>query len=87
MGLFYLEFNMNKKINDIASEAKNDTALYGGKPGDKDFDERFQQKFAELIIKESANLVEDFEITQEVADGEYVDYEASAVLKEYWGIE
>ncbi len=27
MGLFYLEFNMNKKINDIASEAKNGELL------------------------------------------------------------
>ncbi len=58
-----------------------------GRPVDENkYEEDRYKKFAELIIKESANLVEDFEITQEVADGEYVDYEASAVLKEYWGI-
>jgi hypothetical protein len=44
-------------------------------------------KFAELIVKECMMLVEGFEITQEVALDEYVDYEASAVLKEHFGVE
>jgi hypothetical protein len=44
-------------------------------------------KFAELIVKECAELVEGFEITQEVALDEYVDYEASAVLKQHFGVE
>ena len=44
-------------------------------------------KFAELIVRECAMLVEGFEITQEVALDEYVDYEASTVLKEHFGVE
>lgn len=44
------------------------------------------QEFAELIVKECAMLVEGFEITQEVALDEYVDYEASTVLKEHFSI-
>ena len=47
----------------------------------------FAEKFAELLIKECAMIVEGFEITQEVALDEYVDYEASAVLKEHFGVE
>lgn len=46
-----------------------------------------QAKFAELIVKECMMVVEGFEITQEVALDEYVDYEASAVLKQYFGVE
>lgn len=46
-----------------------------------------KQKFAELIIRECAMLVEGFEITQEVALDEYADYEAGAVLKEHFGVE
>jgi hypothetical protein len=45
------------------------------------------KKFAELIVRECAMIVEGFEITQEVALDEYVDYEASSVLKEHFGIE
>lgn len=44
-------------------------------------------KFAELIVRECMMLVEGFESTQEVALDEYVDYEASVVLKEHFGIE
>jgi hypothetical protein len=44
------------------------------------------QEFAELIIQEAASLVEGFELTQEVALDEYVDYEASSVLKEHFGV-
>ena len=45
------------------------------------------EKFAELIVRECAMIVEGFEITQEVALDEYVDYEASSVLKEHFGVE
>lgn len=48
---------------------------------------RFMEKFAELIVRECAMIVEGFEITQEVALDEYVDYEASTVLKEHFGVE
>ena len=43
--------------------------------------------FGELIVRECAMIVEGFEITQEVALDEYVDYEASSVLKEHFGVE
>jgi hypothetical protein len=46
-----------------------------------------QAKFAELIIRECAMLVEGFTIEQEVALDDYQEYEASAVLKEHFGVE
>jgi hypothetical protein len=45
------------------------------------------EKFAELIVKECAMIVEGFEFTYEAGLDEYVDYEASSVLKEHFGIE
>ena len=50
-------------------------------------DEYKFEKFAELIVRECMILVEGFESTQEVALDEYVDYEASAVLKEHFVVE
>ena len=46
-----------------------------------------KQKFAELIVKECAMLVEGFILEQEVALDDYQEYEASAVLKEHFGVE
>jgi hypothetical protein len=45
------------------------------------------EKFAELIVKECAMLVEGFILEQEVALDDYQEYEASAVLKEHFGVE
>jgi hypothetical protein len=64
---------MNERIQKLAEQ------VYGSAHHD-DF------KFAELIIRECAMLVEGFEITQEVALDEYVDCEASAVLKQHFGV-
>ncbi len=47
---------MNERINELAVQAFRDTALYGGKRGDKDFDQRYNEKFAELIIREAADI-------------------------------
>jgi hypothetical protein len=47
----------------------------------------FIKSFAKLLVQECATIVEGFEITQEVALDEYVDYEASVVLKEHFGVE
>ncbi len=44
------------------------------------------EKFAKMIILESANLLEGFEMMEEVADGEYVDYEAKTELLKHWNI-
>ena len=45
------------------------------------------EKFAELLVKECAMLVEGFILEQEVALDDYQEYEASAVLKEHFGVE
>ena len=45
------------------------------------------KKFSELIIQECAMVVEGFQFTAEVALDEYVDYEASNVLKEHFCVE
>jgi hypothetical protein len=44
------------------------------------------EKFAELLVKECAMLVEGFILDQEVALDEYVEYEASSVLREHFEI-
>ena len=43
---------MNERIKELAEQAKQETSLYGGKPGDSEFDERFNKMFAELIVQE-----------------------------------
>lgn len=45
------------------------------------------QKLFELIINECADLVEDFTYEQEVADGEYKEYDAKTTIKKYFGVE
>ena len=77
---------MNKRIKELRRQAtlvetytSHDGSVHEGKSVDL-------EKFAELIVKECAMLVEGFEITQEVALDEYVDFEASTVLKEHFGV-
>ena len=45
------------------------------------------EKFARLIVRECAEVVEGFVLTEEVSLDEYVDYEASDVLKKHFGVE
>jgi hypothetical protein len=71
---------MNPRIEELIKQAGTDTS---GKWMSIDNAE----KLAELIVGECAMIVEGFEITQEVALDEYVDYEASTVLKEHFGVE
>ena len=87
---------MNERIRELAEQATTkisfrldpNTYKHIDDPeGDFERVEFDKQKFAELIVRECAMLVEGFEITQEVALDEYVDYEASAVLKEHFGVE
>ena len=73
---------MNERILELAIEARK----YAETKPDI-YQVAYDKKFAELIVRECAMLVEGFEITQEVALDEYVDYEASAVLKEHFGVE
>ena len=82
---------MNERIKELAEQAGMTNDKFGMYFA-KDFDSHCAdgvdlEKFAELIVKECMMLVEGFEITQEVALDEYVDYEASAVLKEHFGVE
>jgi hypothetical protein len=71
---------MNERIQELAEQATGAEEYDGFRYFDK-------AKFAELIVRECAMIVEGFEITQEVALDGYVDYEASSVLKEHFGVE
>jgi hypothetical protein len=75
---------MNERIQELAEQAT--TIEYGV---DNGFDRVTfdKEKFAELIVAECAMLVEGFTIEQEVALDDYQEYEASAVLKEHFGVE
>ena len=69
---------MNERIKELALQA--------GHPGFPRGEIELQ-KFAELIVRECAMLVEGFTIEQEVALDDYQEYEASEVLKEHFGVE
>ena len=71
---------MNERIKELAHEAGLPTYNPDGIPTKL-------EKFAKLIVRECMMVVEGFEITQEVALDEYVDYEASSVLKKHFGVE
>ena len=77
---------MNPRILELAKHEQVD-ACYIPRYDMWQMDSESLEKFAELIVRECAMIVEGFEITQEVALDEYVDYEASAVLKEHFGVE
>ena len=85
---------MNEQIRLLAEQARKyardyvaDCKHYGHYMEHNELEVKFEEKFAELLVKECAMIVEGFEITQEVALDEYVDFEASAVLKEHFGVE
>ena len=71
---------MNERIKQLMDKAMVKTADMS-RQNRKEID---PEKFAELIIRECMMLVEGFEMTQEVALDEYVDYEASDVLKKHF---
>lgn len=75
---------MNERIRELAEQAGLDMWINGN--DEVELSEN-QKKFAELIVRECMMLVEGFESTQEVALDEYVDYEASVVLKEHFGVQ
>ena len=75
---------MNERIRELAEKAGLDMWINGN--DEVELSEN-QKKFAELIVRECMMLVEGFESTQEVALDEYVDYEASVVLKEHFGVQ
>jgi hypothetical protein len=79
---------MNERIRELALQAgfcvANDKIYI---PTTSEDITTCQEKFAELLVRECAELVEGFTIEQEVALDQYDEYEASAVLKEHFGVE
>ena len=70
---------MNERIRELAEQAELEY----------NFDPMLwlkYEKFAELIIRECAEIVEGFTIEQEVALDQYEEYEAGSVLKEHFGV-
>lgn len=43
---------MNEKIQEMAKFARREASLYGGKFGDADFTKRYNEIFAEMIVRE-----------------------------------
>lgn len=78
---------MNEQIKLLAEQAIANVRFWNAGKESYEVDHDELKKFAELIIQECAMLVEGFEITHEVALDEYVDYEASSVLKKHFGVE
>lgn len=85
---------MNERIKELLDWAKDHARIYviecelANIPVvQEEYDQRFQSMFAELIVRECANIVEGFTIEQEVALDHYEEYEASDVLKEHFGVE
>jgi NTP pyrophosphatase (non-canonical NTP hydrolase) len=71
---------MNERIKELADQVHREY-MY---PWDQ---EKAIEKFAQLIVQECAEVVEGFVLTEEVSLDEYVDYEASDVLKKHFGVE
>ena len=69
---------MNQRIRELAEHAFRESAWYGGKRGDKDFDQRYNEKFAQLIVRECAQFV-DSAISDGGVDGQSV--------KQHFGVE
>jgi hypothetical protein len=76
---------MNERIKELSKQAEQ--YADDNFKGEPVWSEVYDQKFAELIVRECAMLVEGFILEQEVALDDYQEYEASAVLKEHFGIQ
>ncbi len=74
---------MNERIKELESQAWEQVNRTNGLVRTEDFN----QKFAELIVRECADLVEGFEMTQQFAPDVIMNFEASSVLKEQFGVE
>ena len=75
---------MNERIKQLAEQAQQYVEYTT--PQGLEWLPAFKEKFAELIVRECANIVEGFTIEQEVALDDYEEYEASDVLKEHFGV-
>ena len=74
---------MNERIKELAEQAKRETSLYGGKPGDREFDERFNKMFAELIVRDLIDSM----IKRYGDDDELPIQEIEFFVKEHFGVE
>jgi len=83
---------MNERIQELADQAWVYQVRVLNEPdGSRTYTEKEKvfdrEKFAELIVRECAEIVEGFTIEQEVALDHYQEYEAGSVLKEHFGVE
>ena len=76
---------MNERIQELAYDAEDyaDTMVDGG----SDFHPTFVKKFAELIIRECMDLLEDYTTDIHVGGIQYNVVGASETLQEYFGVE
>ena len=72
---------MNERIQELADEAAKFSAIMALPTGESG-DNLFVEKFAELIIRECAELVKDF-----YQEDEFTCYSAKTEIKEHFGVE
>ena len=78
---------MNERIRELAEQAKQETSLYGGKPGDREFDERFNKIFAELIVQECVKVVDAMADPEDSERYFWAIQNASTKIKQHFGVE
>lgn len=71
---------MNKLIHDLGVQAKDYAAMEhaNGVGGIAEFNRLYETKFAELIVKECAELVDDY--------GDEHNWSAGSVIKKHFGV-
>ena len=72
---------MNQRIKELADEAAKFSAIMALPTGESG-DNLFVEKFAELIVRECAELVKDF-----YQEDEFTCYSAKTEIKEHFGVE
>ena len=72
---------MNERIKELADEAAKFSAIMALPTGESG-DNLFVEKFAELIVRECAELVKDF-----YQEDEFTCYSAKTEIKEHFGVE
>ncbi len=78
---------MNERIQELAERAFHETALYGGKQGEKGFDQRYSEKFAELIVGHATECVRDV-LRDENSELSYAAAtQVQNRIKEFFGVE
>jgi non-homologous end joining protein Ku len=73
---------MNERIKELAEQAKEETDALWAKLTPQEFKDTYNQKFAELIVKECAKIAE-----QHIDERWDLDFGAGVMLKQHFGIE